>query len=64
LPPRALHPDRSRQMPHTKKALLKYLLRIIALSSYAPTGSVAAMQPQDEDAQLLFASLKVRASML
>jgi len=47
------------QLSHNRKALLKYLLRIIALSSYSPTGNVAATRPQDEDAQLLFASLKV-----
>jgi hypothetical protein len=46
-------------LSHNKKALLKYLLRIIALSSYAPSGNLAALQPQDDDAQLLFASLKV-----
>lgn len=47
------------QLSHNRKALLKYLLRIIALSSYSPSGNVAATRPQDEDAQLLFASLKV-----
>lgn len=47
------------QLSHNRKALLKYLLRIIALSSYSPAGNVAATRPQDEDAQLLFASLKV-----
>lgn len=47
------------QLSHNRKALLKYLLRIIALGSYSPTGNVAATRPQDEDAQLLFASLKV-----
>lgn len=50
------------QLSHNKKALLKYLLRIIALSSYSPSGNVAATRPQDEDAQLLFASLKVITS--
>lgn len=47
------------QLTHNRKALLKYLLRIIALGSYSPTGNMAATRPQDEDAQLLFASLKV-----
>lgn len=48
------------QLSHNRKALLRYLLRIIALSSYSPTGNLAATRPQDDDAQLLFASLKVR----
>jgi hypothetical protein len=39
--------------------LLKYLLRIIAIGSYSPNGNVAPTRPQDDDAQLLFASLKV-----
>jgi hypothetical protein len=39
---------------------LKYLLRIIAIGSYSPNGNVAPTRPQDEDAQMLFASLKVR----
>lgn len=53
-----------KQLSHNRKALLKYLLRIIALSSYSPTGNVAATRPQDEDAQLLFASLKVGCTPL
>jgi E3 ubiquitin-protein ligase HUWE1 len=53
-----------KQLSHNRKALLKYLLRIIALSSYSPTGNVAATRPQDEDAQLLFASLKVGCAWL
>jgi hypothetical protein len=48
------------QLSHNRKTLLKFLLRTIALSSYAPTGNLAATRPQDEDAQLLYASLKVR----
>jgi len=38
--------------------LLRHLLRTIAISSYAPTGNVAATRPQDEDAALLYRSLK------
>jgi hypothetical protein len=49
------------QLSHNRKTLLKFLLRTIALSSYAPTGNLAATRPQDEDAQLLYASLKVRS---
>jgi hypothetical protein len=48
------------QLSHNRKALLKFLLRNIALSSYAPTGNMTATRPQDEDALLLYASLKVR----
>jgi hypothetical protein len=52
------------QLSHNRKTLLKFLLRTIALSSYAPTGNLAATRPQDEDAQLLYASLKVRTHFL
>jgi hypothetical protein len=51
------------QLSHNRKTLLKFLLRTIALSSYAPTGNLAATRPQDEDAQLLHASLKVRTHL-
>jgi hypothetical protein len=46
------------QASHARKMLLRHLLRTIAISSYAPTGNVAATRPQDEDAALLYRSLK------
>lgn len=48
------------QLSHNRKTLLKFLLRTIALSSYAPAGNLTATRPQDDDAQLLYASLKVQ----
>lgn len=48
------------QLPHNRKTLLKILLRIITISSYQPTGNLSATRPVDDDAQLLYASLKVR----
>jgi hypothetical protein len=38
--------------------LLKFLLRGVALTSYAPASSAAATRPADADAQLLYACLR------
>jgi hypothetical protein len=42
--------------------LLKLLLRTITLSSYAPSGALAAARPHDEDSALLYACLKARCA--
>jgi hypothetical protein len=60
--PHPLPPACDLQLSHSRKMLLKLLLRTITLSSYAPSGALAAARPHDEDSALLYACLKARCA--